>query len=261
MRTSRIWQRAKKAAAPLIVCSGFLLVAQPRQAEAVVVLFVPKVKLSSLTAVKICNFFISNKKFCKAIGLIVDPSGTDVTGLHQELTYDPTKFVFDPSLSGPLCGFAANGTPCPPVSASLGTFLIPEDDTPPGTPPSGATLTYPGSPGDLILNYTVPAPVDLSTDKNVFELTFDLVTPVPADTPLAATYFGTPGTHQFNQISFTCNPGATPPVGCTGSPPISGVDIGIPEPASLGLLGIGLIGFGAAVLHRRVSTRGKIRPL
>jgi hypothetical protein len=224
-------------------------------------------QFASLQAIKRCA-----GATCTALGMLVDPAADPpIKSFHLELQFDPTLFTFDPAptLTGPLCAFAAGGSPCPPVSASLGTSLIPEDDTPPGVLPEGgsfsfsvtpispepATFTSSVTPMDadlLTVDVTLPAGVDLSTDQNVFELAFDLVTPVPIDVPLIATYFGTPGARQFTQDAFACNGSST---ACTGVPNVLGVDVAtaVPEPASATILGVALAAFGFAgsVARRR----------
>jgi hypothetical protein len=198
---------------------------------------------ASLEAVEGCG---SEGEDCTSISMWVDPVSTGVSSFHLALAFDPAKFTFDsdPDLSGPFCGFSAGG-PCPPPRASLGTSPIRQDDTQPGNPPVGSTLTtsvfdLENGMKEVVIDYTVPTPVDLSSDQNVFALGFDLVTPIPAGVPLFASYFGTPGAHDFNQIAFSCNVGATP---CAGQPPIVGVDISrtIPEPTSAVILGVALL--------------------
>jgi hypothetical protein len=203
---------------------------------------------ASLEAVEQCG---SEGGDCTAIAIWVDPASTGVSSFHLALSFDPTKFAFDPRISGPFCGFSAGGA-CPPSRASLGTSLIRQDNTTPGIPPPGFILHFDNTEtGNVVVDYSVPTPVDLSTDMNVFALGFDflnsdgLPTTIPADVPLFASYFGTPGAHQFNQTAFSCNGGATP---CAGQPAIVGVDIAttIPEPTSAVILGIALAMFGFA---------------
>jgi len=182
---------------------------------------------------------------CTAISMWVDPVSTGVSSFHLALSFDPAKYTFDPRISGPFCGFSAGGA-CPPPRASLRTSLIRQDNTTPGAPPPGFILHFDNTEtGIVVVDYSVPTPVDLSTDQNVFALGFDLVTPTPANVPMFASYFGTPGAHDFNQIAFSCNGGATP---CAGQPAILGVDIAttIPEPASALILGISVAMFWIA---------------
>jgi hypothetical protein len=177
---------------------------------------------ASLEAFKECSAADGGDQ-CGIIKMWVDPPANGVSSFHLALSFDPTQFTFDPRRSGPLCSFADDNTPCPPPRASLGTSLIREDNTPPGIPPAGFILTYtePTS-GVLVVDYTLPTPVDLSTDQNVFALAFDLLSPIPANVPLFASSFGTSGAHQFNQIAFSCNGGT---IHCSGVPPILGLDI------------------------------------
>jgi hypothetical protein len=228
------------------------------------------------------NFVVQCEKMgvparkCTKQGMLIDPTDPSVSNLTLALTFDSTLYTFDAAASGTLCNFAADRTPCPPLAAKIGTFLVPEDDTPPGSPPEGASLTFSVSPGNciagpalaasaasdvvscLIVNFHSSTPIDLTNDQNVLELVFDLVNPVPADIPLIATYFETPGNHQFNQVSFFCD---TP---CSGIPPVPGVDVavGVPEPASATILGIALAVFGISggiVLRRHpMSLAGDI---
>jgi hypothetical protein len=166
---------------------------------------------------------------CDQLHDIFDPRVNGVSRFHLEVSFDPTQFKFDPRGSGPLCSFADGGTPCPEPHATLGgPFLVRKDNILPGIPPAGSNLCF-SEPrnGVIVVDYTLPAPVNLSTDQNVFVLTFDLVKPISADVPLFATYFGTPGDHQFNQIESSCNGGT---VRCFGKPPIFGVDTIIGHP-------------------------------
>jgi hypothetical protein len=190
------------------------------------------VEAASLDGYKICSDNGGGVVECASYYWDVDPganrqekapSATLVDRFHLELSFDPTQFKFDPRQSGPLCSFADGGSPCPQSQARLGKSLIRENDTQPGIPPAGAMLCFsqPRS-GVIVVDYTLPTPVDLSTDQNIFRLAFDLVKPIPTDVRVYATYFGEPGDHQFNQIAFSCNGGA---IRCTGVPPILGFDI------------------------------------
>jgi hypothetical protein len=243
---------------------------QPDQARAMQALAVPATnpQAASLAAVKRCVGIT-----CGQYGMLVDPADPSVSNLHLELTFDATLYTFDAGASGALCNFAAGGSPCPPLSAALGTFVVPEDDTPPGDPVDDATLTFTVTPllsgpsialalapntasqdvFDLLtVDFTSPIPIDLTNDQNVLELTFDLANPVPVNVPVIATYSEALGNHQFNQTAFTCDGSST---ACSGVPNVRGADVtaAVPEPASATILGVALtlFGFAGGIARRR----------
>jgi hypothetical protein len=163
-----------------------------------------------------------------------DPRARGVSGFHLELKFDSRQYTFDPSRSGPLCGFAKDNSPCPRPRARLGTFVIqktgPIQKTRPlrGTPPAGAKLSYgdePNRSGLVTLDYSVPKEVNLSTDQNVFVLAFRLANPIPAGSRVTVSYFKEPGEHQFQQIAFSCAGVDGGTIRCGGRPAIRGVDI------------------------------------
>jgi filamentous hemagglutinin family protein len=166
--------------------------------------------------------------WCDYVYVLADPRVQSVvSSFHLELRFDPHLYTFDQSRSVPLCDFANDSdSACPPTRARLGTYLIRSTAPLRGTPPPGANLKYSGEPssGYLILDYAVPKGVNLSKDKNVFALAFHLTKPITADVTLTASYFKTPGAHQFNQIAFSCNGGA---IRCGGHPAVLGFDISI----------------------------------
>jgi hypothetical protein len=177
---------------------------------------------------------------CESLKLQFDPRAIGVNRFHLKLSFDPTRFKFNPLRSGPLCSFADGGEdggiPCdsPRPSVKLGKKTeIRVDNTPPGIPPPGSILSY-SEPisGHLVVEYSLAKSVDLRTDQTVFELAFDLITPTKRNVRLFATYFGTPpeaqtpGAVRFNQLESSCNGGA---IRCLGQPAIAAFDI-IPLP-------------------------------
>jgi hypothetical protein len=220
------------------VCSRAMLIGvvwassmalQPHQASAMQAAQAgnPNPKAASLEAVEHCA-----GPTCTAFGLLVDPDSPAVSSIHLELTFDPTLYSFDASGSGPLCAFAAGGSPCPPPRARLETSLIRVHHTRPGVSPKGARLSFTVEPVKdsqvaserklLIVDYTLPRAVDVSRHQNVLYLSFNLVTPVTKRVPLVVKYFETLGDHQFNQVAFECNGKASY---CRGELEIRGLDV------------------------------------
>jgi len=173
-----------------------------------------------------CNAQGGTETECDIAYFWADPRGQRrVRSFHLELKFDPHQYTFDPSQSGPVCGFARNYTPCRAPRARLGTFVIQKTGPLRGTPPAGAKLSYgdePNSSGLVTLDYSVPKGVNLSKDQNVFVLAFRLTNPIPAGSRVTVSYFKEPDEHQFQQIAFSCNNGA---IRCGGHPAIRGVDI------------------------------------
>ncbi len=189
----------------------------------------------SMECVKECSDIVGDEVQCGELKIMFDPQAIGVGRFHLKLSFDPTRFKFDQRRSGPLSSFADGGTPSPKPRAKLKLgepVLIREENTPPGIVVPGSILSF-SEPisGHLVVDYILPTPVDLSTDQNVFALAFDLITPIPRNVRLFATYFGTPpeaqtpGAVRFNQIESSCNGGA---IRCLGQPAIAAFDIPLP---------------------------------
>jgi hypothetical protein len=187
----------------------------------------------------------------ETLKILFDPHTTDVFRIHLKLSFDPTQFKLDPSQSGPFCSFADGGMPCPqrpPVELGKKTEIpqiapssesgisekriarerfVKDNTFNPGIPPPGSILSFsePTS-GHVVVDYILPAPVNLSIDQIVFALAFRVIN--PPRKRLFATYFGTPpeaqtpGAVRFNLLESSCNGGA---IRCIGQPAIEAFDI------------------------------------
>jgi hypothetical protein len=130
-----------------------------------------------------------------------DPAVDAISGFSLTFGYDPSKFTFEPSFSGVVCGFAV-GT-CLPPSAKYGTYLIsdfPLVDFTAGAPLPGSTLTVTNdaTAGVVDVVYDLGSPLTLpGDDTNIFAFVFKPVSPYnPYKSEI--TFYDTPGNYDFN---------------------------------------------------------------
>jgi hypothetical protein len=169
----------------LLTILGIFL-AQSRPAQAAVVKSSPQ--LASELATYFCGLIggAKGQNFCLKYGIsgwFDPPSGSDISSIQLQFDYDPAQWVFDAAASGLVCALASGGD-CPAPAAALGTFPIAEAASSPGSPLPGSTLTMTAAGGVVTVDYTLPSPVDLSVDQNVFVLSFDFIDPVDLDAPM-----------------------------------------------------------------------------
>src|SRR5687768_513942 len=93
----------------LVLCTGLMLMLQSSPARAVNL-------WASWRAYTSCQGSDEN---CLEVAITADLGGGEspvtFTTYHADLAYDPQLWIFNPSHSGPLCSFAAGGTPCLPA--------------------------------------------------------------------------------------------------------------------------------------------------
>ena len=196
---------------------------------------------------------------CRNVGNNADPVSVSVTELVLTMRYDPSLYIFDQALSGPL-GIYSVGGDTPPVNPGIGTQLVqlqPSMGDNPGAPLPGSTLTYTNAGGVVTVDYHLASPITQTSDQNFFLLEFDFVNPVVIDLARSTITYATtgPGT-DFTQVSFVCT--TTDPTGGCGSDHSStGISFNlaeVPEPSSLFLVGCGIV-FGLMMRIKRAMLR------
>lgn len=176
---------------------------------------------------------------CLYLAWIADPPSANVTGLSTGLTYDPSDWIFQPSLSAFLCGFSVGGD-CPPADPVVGTYplsSLPLTTVTPGGPLPGSSYSLVDDSvlGQVVLNYSLATPMPTgSVDQNFFEFVFEAVVPFDP-TYTTVSFFDTPGSYQFNQIGCTMSVDFAE-TGCHSDTAIYGFNVSVPEPTALSLL-------------------------
>lgn len=176
------------------------------------------------------------------IFIFVDPPG--VQSLDFEFSYDPG--LFDYVDSGFLCDFSIGGS-CPATIAGTGTMsFVPasSSDLVFGTalPGTSASILVDPAAGTIDLSYDLSAsPPATGADRYAFGIELQ---PLVQLTGLA-TYQTLPGAYDFTVNSTTCTAiDGSGSVGCGSNTPSSGIQFGIPEPATSSLLAIGVLALG-----------------
>jgi hypothetical protein len=205
------------------------------------------------------------KWLCNVVAIIVDPVSPSVTGFALSMQYDPAKYAFNPSRSGPLCQFAQSGD-CPPLDPLPGTQpvqLLPSTGYTPGATLPGSSLSMADAGSQVNVIYSLETGVSVPTDANIFLLMFDLVHPVVFDENTASVTYGSPGVGiaagepDFEQKTFFCT--TNPPGGnCSSNTPVTTITTtgftSTPEPSSVMLLASGVAALvGAGAVRRRCA--------
>ncbi len=156
--------------------------------------------------------------------------------------------------SGPTCSFALNGTPCPPVFDSAGTFPLGANMGIGGLPLSGSTLSM--SSGSV--DYTLPpGGVLLPVDETVFDFVF-LAPETFSTVGATVTYFDVPGNYEFMLSNNSCNDGT---LVCGADVPIYGFNLSIPdlpistpEPSTIWIVALGIVAISVTRWRRSPET-------
>lgn len=243
-------ERARAIAVTCVMAVGLTLSLAPGKAAA----------LNNLSNKASNDFFFNCLRLnvpewrCNFLATVIDPIGLDITDFSITYAYDPTKFVFDPTLSGPLGAFSTGGD-APPVSGGVGTEalkLLPATGFEPGAPLPGSTLTYIDTPGLLAVTYHLGSPVTATEPANFFRLGFRFIDPVVIDITKSTVTYDPVNPGLFTQQSFACTTtdGAN---ACGSDHPSTGISfkLSVPEPASWTTMILGVLALGAALRLRR----------
>ena len=221
---------------------------------------------ASLAAYAICRIF-DDHETCVGVMMAVDPvpSGS-ISQIGIALSYDTSKYLFRPDLSGPACNFGIGGL-CLPPKSTIYDIPTPIDLINPTSYSPAALL--PGSSIDFdvslvgnnvgvvdaLLTYDDPLIVT-GEATNFMYLYFELLSPFTSF-PLTTT---APLTDTIS------TPGTNPR--CTSTQPAGGVSVGdsdfvqesytcIPEPGTLAMIVLGLSAMVSVGSHRKTIDESK----
>lgn len=244
----------------IVLVAGIVV---PREAAALAYIASPGTFNISLNARNNCYAAGYSTWFCNRVEDIVDPTGTDITGIQLSVQFDPSRYIFDPGNSGPLGAFSIGGD-APPTDPGVGTGpveTLPSTGYSPGSQLSGSTLTYTVTGNTVTLNYQFPGtPITVDSDVNAFILAFDYINQPLVDlTASTVTYSATGPGADFTFTPLACTTldqgnhcGVDPSIESTG---ISFDLALVPEPNSLSVMLIAVGGLAALGTWHRRRTR------
>jgi len=200
--------------------------------------------------------FPKEEIFCNQQGTFIDPPGDGIQSFHFAMQYDSSRYVFDPSKSGPVGPFAVGGDAGP--SAGVGTQLIglaPDDGVMLGAHLPGSTYSFTDIAGVVTIDMTFASPIFFNTDSNVLFLDFNLITPVFIDVSrTTVTYDAVNPGLDFTTLASSCTL-SSGEGGCGSDTPTKGITIHyadpIPEPGAYAMMLAGLALMGLVARRRK----------